>query len=229
MESSRLANDQDLERLLRRSKAAIPLAPVKQYPDLQVEPIPEAVGLDEVNLEVGETVLKNSILKQKEEREKIVFKAAKKITTNEHSEQKTSQGIKQKRRGVGHLHPMRIIVGAWVFLLFRLTLVLVLIGMPLWILQLSLSGERPGFIVLLPLVVLLGLAILMTRTTAKARCTVCMQPIFANLRCLKNKRAHRFFFGNVIISTALKAAFTLSYRCPYCGTLMHLKGREKQK
>lgn len=197
--------------MLRHSGSGVLLAPARRFPGLVLEPVARAYHLDEVNIEIHEEELPPSLV------ERGPLPASRPSSMHHSSSSRLA-------RGVTHVRPGRVIAGAIAYLSSWLTICATLIGLPLW-LFIS-SSERASPWMLAPLALLVLTLLWASYAVPKARCTVCRQPMFTNLKCLKNERAHRFAFGNAALSSAIVALVSFRLRCPYCGTRQHLHGRK---
>lgn len=210
---SRTATPEEVGRLLRHSGSAVLLAPASRYPTLQLEPVARAYHLDEVNIDMQEAELPPSLVKSPR-----AFLPAARVSVM--PPPSSSRAV----RGVTHVKPGRVIAGSMAYLSSWLTITATLIGLPLW--MFVSNDERASLWMLAPLGLLVATLLWASYAVPRARCTVCRQPMFTNLKCLKNERAHRFAFGNTALSSALVALLSFRLRCPYCGTRQHLHGRQ---
>lgn len=123
-----------------------------------------------------------------------------------------------------HRNSASLLIGAWVFTLRFLTFVTTL-GLlvtavatrdPTW-----LMGAGVGFLLWL------GFSLLHAVEGATCRCALCTGSLFGVSKNTKHVRA-RHFLGSYRLRNSLQVVFTLSYRCPHCGTRIGCQREEPE-
>ena len=129
------------------------------------------------------------------------------------------------RRGVPYPRPVYLHFGAIVVVLFRILLLLVLIGTPIAAVPAFTETHDRGPLVNYLWVVGAWLfsGILYVYFASRIRCRVCTNHIFFSKRCFKNVKAHRIPGMGLVASLALHALVFGWFRCMYCGTAIRVR------
>ena len=122
-------------------------------------------------------------------------------------------------RGVQYPLPGRVIFTSVMLLLFKLSLLLTIVGLTAVALiepdNLAYALWLPGSLVLF--------GILFVASANRTRCRICSCHMFYNRRCFKHQKAHRLFGLGHGGSAALHGLLFKWLRCMYCGTAIRLR------
>jgi hypothetical protein len=122
-------------------------------------------------------------------------------------------------RGVQYPLPGRVLFTSVVLLLFKLSLLLTVVGLTAIAL---LAPENMAHVLWLP-ASLVFFGILFVASANRTRCRICSCHMFYNRRCFKHQKAHRLFGLGHAGSAALHAILFKWLRCMYCGTAIRLR------
>ena len=122
-------------------------------------------------------------------------------------------------RGVQYPLPGRVLFTSVALLLFKLSLILTIIGLTSVALF---AGDYMGYALALP-ASLVFFGILFIASANRTRCRICSCHMFYNRRCFKHQKAHRVFGLGHGGSAALHALLFKWFRCMYCGTAVRLR------
>ena len=122
-------------------------------------------------------------------------------------------------RGVQYPLPGRVLFTSVVLLLFKLSLLLTVVGLTAVAL---LAPENMAYALWLP-ASLVFFGILFVSSANRTRCRICSCHMFYNRRCFKHQKAHRLFGFGYAGSAALHAILFKWLRCMYCGTAIRLR------
>lgn len=125
------------------------------------------------------------------------------------------------QRGVQHPSPGLLIIGSFISLLWRLAVLVALVGIP-WLLLTAERGSDHRQEVMIAGGVLLVLGIAQLIVINKARCRICSCHLLYSRDCVKNRKAHHIFGLGYTASLALHLLIFQWFRCMYCGTAIRM-------
>jgi hypothetical protein len=131
---------------------------------------------------------------------------------------------RRTRRGVLYPFPGRAVVGAIISLVWRLAVLLVCVGLPLYHFFFAPEEHRPVLETSIALGLLLVLGCLQLWVISRSRCRVCSCHLFYSKSCFKNSKAHNIPLFGYVASLSLHLLLFQWFRCMYCGTAIRLFG-----
>lgn len=123
-----------------------------------------------------------------------------------------------------HRNSISLLIGAWVFTLRSLTF-----GLSLGLLVAAVVTRDMSWLMAagVGFLLWLGFSLLHAIEGSSCRCALCSGSLFGVSKNSKHVRA-RHFLGSYRLRNALQVVFTLSYRCPHCGTRIGCQREQEQ-
>ena len=129
----------------------------------------------------------------------------------------------RKGRGPTHRHPVLLRFASMLWLLTRMLLVIVLVGLPIAVVAFE---TDPRKLLVLPAMLII-VAALSLSTACRVGCRVCGMRMLLSKHCSKSPKAPDWPLLGPHGTMAVLALFKDSVRCPYCGTPNSLIPRDR--